>query len=228
MKRGLRCDFVHFSGRPFTGPESIYKAYAHVAQLDRFQGGSRLFVVPFGARAAPDRGGRRRPAPGDRAAAADAARRLGARPARGRRGARHRRLARPGLLPDARTTSPSSRQAADASAAAPARRLGQVGDRPRGAGPRHVRDREPARRGLLHAVREPARRDARARRSSSRGSSRGSTSTRSSPGSSRVPISFARESIVRLPNRRSDGSIPPAIGPFYAPLTRASWSVDGA
>ena len=49
MKRGLRCDFVHFSGRPFTGPESIYKAYAHVAQLDRFQGGSRLTIVPFGA-----------------------------------------------------------------------------------------------------------------------------------------------------------------------------------
>jgi len=48
MKRGLRCDFVHFSGRPYTGPESIYKAYAHVAQLDRFQGGSRLHVVPFG------------------------------------------------------------------------------------------------------------------------------------------------------------------------------------
>jgi tRNA uracil 4-sulfurtransferase len=48
MKRGLRCDFVHFSGRPFTGPESIYKAYAQVASLDRFQGESRLFVVPFG------------------------------------------------------------------------------------------------------------------------------------------------------------------------------------
>ena len=48
MKRGLRCDFIHFSGRPYTGPESIYKAYAHVAQLDRFQGGSRLFIVPFG------------------------------------------------------------------------------------------------------------------------------------------------------------------------------------
>lgn len=48
MKRGLRCDFVHFSGRPFTGPESIYKAYAQVACLDRFQGGSRLYVVPFG------------------------------------------------------------------------------------------------------------------------------------------------------------------------------------
>src|SRR4029078_5161043 len=48
MKRGLRCDFVHFSGRPFTGPESIYKAYAHVAQLDRFQYDSRPCVVGFG------------------------------------------------------------------------------------------------------------------------------------------------------------------------------------
>jgi len=35
MKRGLRCEFVHFSGRPYTGPESIYKSYAHVAQLER-------------------------------------------------------------------------------------------------------------------------------------------------------------------------------------------------
>jgi thiamine biosynthesis protein ThiI len=48
MKRGLRCDFVHFSGRPYTGPESIYKAYALVGRLDRFQGDSRLFVVSFG------------------------------------------------------------------------------------------------------------------------------------------------------------------------------------
>jgi thiamine biosynthesis protein ThiI len=48
MKRGLRCDFVHFSGRPFTGPESIYKAYALAGRLDRFQGDSRLFVVTFG------------------------------------------------------------------------------------------------------------------------------------------------------------------------------------
>ncbi len=48
MKRGLRCDFIHFSGRPYTGPESIYKSYAHVGQLDRFQGGSRLHIVPFG------------------------------------------------------------------------------------------------------------------------------------------------------------------------------------
>ena len=48
MRRGLRCDFLHFSGRPFTGSESIYKAYALVRALDRFQLGSRLFVVPFG------------------------------------------------------------------------------------------------------------------------------------------------------------------------------------
>jgi thiamine biosynthesis protein ThiI len=48
MRRGLRCDFVHFSGQPLTGPESAYKAYALVAQLNRFQGRSRLFVVPFG------------------------------------------------------------------------------------------------------------------------------------------------------------------------------------
>jgi thiamine biosynthesis protein ThiI len=45
---GLRCFFLHFSGMPLTGPESIYKAYALVRGLDRFQGGSRLFVVPFG------------------------------------------------------------------------------------------------------------------------------------------------------------------------------------
>jgi thiamine biosynthesis protein ThiI len=48
MKRGLLCDFVHFSGQPLTGPESAYKAYALVGQLSRFQGRSRLFVVPFG------------------------------------------------------------------------------------------------------------------------------------------------------------------------------------
>ena len=48
MRRGLRCSFVHFSGIPLTGPESIFKAYALVRELDRFQGRSRLFVVPFG------------------------------------------------------------------------------------------------------------------------------------------------------------------------------------
>lgn len=48
MRRGLRLDFLHFYGMPFTGPESIYKAYSLVRQLDRFQNGSRLYVVPFG------------------------------------------------------------------------------------------------------------------------------------------------------------------------------------
>jgi tRNA uracil 4-sulfurtransferase len=48
MRRGLRCDFLHFSGMPLTGPESIYKAYALLRELDQFQGRSRLFVVAFG------------------------------------------------------------------------------------------------------------------------------------------------------------------------------------
>jgi tRNA uracil 4-sulfurtransferase len=48
MRRGLRCSFLHFSGMPLTGPESVYKAYGLVRQLDRFQHGSRLYVVPFG------------------------------------------------------------------------------------------------------------------------------------------------------------------------------------
>jgi thiamine biosynthesis protein ThiI len=48
MRRGLYCSFLHFSGMPLTGPESVYKAYGLVRQLDRFQRRSRLFVVPFG------------------------------------------------------------------------------------------------------------------------------------------------------------------------------------
>jgi tRNA uracil 4-sulfurtransferase len=48
MRRGLYCRFLHFSGMPLTGPESVYKAYGLVRQLDRFQRGSRLYVIPFG------------------------------------------------------------------------------------------------------------------------------------------------------------------------------------
>jgi len=48
MRRGLYCSFLHFSGMPLTGPESVYKAYGLVRQLDRFQRGSRLFVIAFG------------------------------------------------------------------------------------------------------------------------------------------------------------------------------------
>jgi tRNA uracil 4-sulfurtransferase len=48
MRRGLYCSFLHFSGMPLTGPESVYKAYGLVRQLDRYQRGSKLFVVAFG------------------------------------------------------------------------------------------------------------------------------------------------------------------------------------
>jgi tRNA uracil 4-sulfurtransferase len=48
MRRGLRCDFLHFSGMPLTGPESVYKAYGLMYQLDRFQRDSRMYVVAFG------------------------------------------------------------------------------------------------------------------------------------------------------------------------------------
>jgi thiamine biosynthesis protein ThiI len=48
MRRGLRCNFLHFSGMPLTGPESVYKAYGLVRQLDQYQRDSRLFVVAFG------------------------------------------------------------------------------------------------------------------------------------------------------------------------------------
>jgi thiamine biosynthesis protein ThiI len=48
MRRGLRCSYLHFSGMPLTGPESVYKAYGLARQLDQFQQDSRLFVVAFG------------------------------------------------------------------------------------------------------------------------------------------------------------------------------------
>ncbi|MEO3813891.1 tRNA uracil 4-sulfurtransferase ThiI [Sphaerisporangium sp. B11E5] len=48
LRRGLQVDFLHFSGIPFTTSESIYKAYALMRALSRFQGRARLFVVPFG------------------------------------------------------------------------------------------------------------------------------------------------------------------------------------
>jgi thiamine biosynthesis protein ThiI len=48
MRRGLRCSFLHFSGMPLTGPESVYKAYGLARQLDRYQTDTRLFVVAFG------------------------------------------------------------------------------------------------------------------------------------------------------------------------------------
>jgi tRNA uracil 4-sulfurtransferase len=49
MKRGLRCDFVHFTGAPLTGPASAYKAYALARHLARYQGPARLHIVPLGS-----------------------------------------------------------------------------------------------------------------------------------------------------------------------------------
>ncbi|MDQ4006984.1 MAG: tRNA 4-thiouridine(8) synthase ThiI [Actinomycetota bacterium] len=49
MRRGLHCEFVHFTGAPYTGPSSTYKAYALVRQLSRFQPEVRLHVVAIGA-----------------------------------------------------------------------------------------------------------------------------------------------------------------------------------
>jgi tRNA uracil 4-sulfurtransferase len=48
MRRGLQCEFVHFSGAPYTNPSSTYKAYALARELSRFQPGTRLHVVPIG------------------------------------------------------------------------------------------------------------------------------------------------------------------------------------
>ena len=100
MRRGLRCSYLHFSGMPLTGPESVYKAYGLVRQLDRYQGGSRLFVVAFG------KAQRRLASSGAGRLQIVAQRRLmlktgaahGPAAARGRAG--HRRLAGPGQQPD--------------------------------------------------------------------------------------------------------------------------------
>ncbi|MBC9727613.1 tRNA uracil 4-sulfurtransferase ThiI [Streptomyces sp. TRM68367] len=48
MRRGLACDFVHFTGAPLTGPSSAYKAYALVRRLARYQGEGRLWLIPLG------------------------------------------------------------------------------------------------------------------------------------------------------------------------------------
>ncbi|MCT2588848.1 tRNA 4-thiouridine(8) synthase ThiI [Streptomyces sp. N2-109] len=48
MRRGLHCEFVHFTGAPYTGPSSTYKAYALARRLGAFQGGVRLHVIPLG------------------------------------------------------------------------------------------------------------------------------------------------------------------------------------
>ncbi|MDG4795634.1 tRNA uracil 4-sulfurtransferase ThiI [Micromonospora sp. WMMD1082] len=49
MRRGLRCDFVHFTGAPYTGPSSAYKAYALARELNRYQPPGRLHIIPIGS-----------------------------------------------------------------------------------------------------------------------------------------------------------------------------------
>ncbi|RDI62870.1 tRNA uracil 4-sulfurtransferase ThiI [Nocardia pseudobrasiliensis] len=48
MRRGLHCDYVHFTGAPYTDPASTYKAYALAYRLARYQPRARLHVVPVG------------------------------------------------------------------------------------------------------------------------------------------------------------------------------------
>ncbi|WP_102925001.1 tRNA uracil 4-sulfurtransferase ThiI [Streptomyces noursei] len=48
MRRGLACDFVHFTGAPYTDASSTYKAYALARQLNRHQPPGRLYVVALG------------------------------------------------------------------------------------------------------------------------------------------------------------------------------------
>lgn len=47
MKRGARCEFIHFHSEPFTSRQSRAKIIELVQQLNQFQFRARLFLVPF-------------------------------------------------------------------------------------------------------------------------------------------------------------------------------------
>lgn len=47
MKRGVAASFVHFHSAPYTSDASVRKVEAIVQILARYQGGARLWVVPF-------------------------------------------------------------------------------------------------------------------------------------------------------------------------------------
>jgi thiamine biosynthesis protein ThiI len=148
MRRGLRCDFLHFSGMPLTGPESVYKAYGLMHQLDRFQGGSRLFVVAFG------KAQQRLASSGASRLQIVAQRRLMLKTGEvlvyywgGRAG--DRRLAGAGEQPDADQPR-RPRRRGRAAHPAPADRLRQAGDHGGGAPHPHSRPVRTARPGLLH------------------------------------------------------------------------------
>ena len=117
MKRGLRCDFVHFCGRPFTGPESIYKSYAQARSSTASRAARACSSSPSGRRSG------RLAAAGAGRLQVMAQRRLMVRVAaelarrERRRGARDRRLARPGREPDAAQHRASSTRRATCPAA---------------------------------------------------------------------------------------------------------------
>jgi len=48
MKRGIKVIFVHFHAYPFTSAASIEKTKKLVKILSKFQGNSRLYLIPFG------------------------------------------------------------------------------------------------------------------------------------------------------------------------------------
>lgn len=48
MRRGLSCDFVHFTGAPYTNASSAYKAYALARELNRYQPPGRLHIIALG------------------------------------------------------------------------------------------------------------------------------------------------------------------------------------
>ena len=157
MKRGLRCVFLHFSGVPLTGPSRSTRRTRWSAGSTGSRAASRLYVVPFG------KAQQSLAASGAGRLQVMAQRRLMLKTARcsppaERVGAGHRRLARPGVQPDAAEHHRARRRgrAADPAAAA---RLGQDRDHGGGAAPRHAGDLRAARRGLLHAAHAAPRGD---------------------------------------------------------------------
>ncbi len=48
LKRGVTAHFIHFHSQPYVGDASVRKAEEIVTLLNRYQGPSRLAVVPFG------------------------------------------------------------------------------------------------------------------------------------------------------------------------------------
>ncbi|WP_307827997.1 hypothetical protein [Streptomyces clavuligerus] len=65
MRPGLACDFVHFSGAPYTNASSVYKAYALARELNRYQPPGRLHVIALGKAQKPGPDGSR-PSPSAR------------------------------------------------------------------------------------------------------------------------------------------------------------------